>query len=128
MPREFKDRYAIELAAYRAAWRHGDRASAWRYLERAHIVGQYHPFSHSGSHWRMLVFALRTGDGRELCGQLLRLSGGWLGSLLNRVPVGNTGGANVPIFAPLPIPADLRQLLAQADTQATGLSGLKRSV
>jgi hypothetical protein len=54
------------------------------------------------------------------------MSFGWIGSLFNRIPVGNTGSARVPIFAPMPIPEDLKSLLWNADTEAKGLSGFKQ--
>ncbi len=127
MPKNFKDAYRNELTKYNEALRQKKLREAWRYLERAHVIGQYHPVSHSGSHFRMLVFAVRRLDAKEVLGQLIRLAGGWLGSLLNRIPVGNTGGANVPIFAPMPIPEDLRELLSAADTESKGLSGLRRT-
>lgn len=127
MPNEFKTAYKNELNKYREALRQKQMREAWRFLERAHIIGQYHPVSHSGSHFRMLMFAVRTADLKEFLGQLVRFAGGGLASLLNRVPVGNTGGANVPIFSPMPIPEDLRDLLSAADTESKGLSGLKKT-
>lgn len=39
---------------------------------------------------------------------------------------GNTGGANMPIFSPMPIPEDLRQLLLAANTESRGLAGLHK--
>ncbi|WP_232371566.1 DUF3703 domain-containing protein [Leptospira ainazelensis] len=125
MPNHFKAAYKEELASYRSKLKEKDWREAWKFLERAHLIGQYHPVPHTGIHFRMLVFAVRTGNGREFFGQLLRVSVGGLGSLFNRVPVGNTGGANVPILASLPLPEDLRELLANADTSGKGLSGLK---
>ncbi|MDV6236653.1 DUF3703 domain-containing protein [Leptospira ellisii] len=126
MPARFKEAYFQEIKGYKRQMAIGDRKSAWRFLERAHLIGQYHPIPHTGIHFRMLVFAIRTADPRECFGQLLRLSVGWFGSLLNRIPVGNTGGANVPILASLPIPEDLRELLVDADISARGLSGLAK--
>lgn len=118
--------YVSELEKYREAVRSGRRHDAWTFLERAHVVGQYHPLPHAEIHARMLLFALRNGDGREALGQLPRLTIGWLGSLMNRVPVGNTGGANVPILASMPIPEDLADVLSDADTGQRRLAGLKR--
>ncbi|AOP35884.1 hypothetical protein A0128_03660 [Leptospira tipperaryensis] len=126
MPKDFKTAYMQELASYRSKLETGDWKDAWKFLERAHLIGQYHPISHTGIHFRMLVFAVRTGNGKEFFGQLLRLAVGGFGSLFNRVPVGNTGGANVPILASLPLPKDLRELLENADTSGKGLSGLKK--
>ena len=60
----------------------------------------------------MLRHGLRYGETREIVGQLPRIVFGFLGSLIGRVPIGNTGGANVPAEQPMPIPADLQALLA----------------
>lgn len=127
MPENFKKAYLIELKKYREAKKQELSDKAWQFLERAHVIGQYHPVPHTAMHWRMLVFAIGRLNVREILGQLLRLSVGWLGSLMNRIPVGNTGGANVPILAPMPIPADLEKLLSDADTEKKGLAGLKRT-
>ncbi|HEV3401169.1 MAG TPA: DUF3703 domain-containing protein [Acidimicrobiales bacterium] len=48
-------------------------------------------------------------------GQVLRLVLAGPGSLTGRYPLGNTGGANVSAFAPMPIPDDLRDLLEGRD-------------
>lgn len=125
MPEQFRKAYFHELEQYHLAMNQKDFSTAWRFLERAHVIGQYHPVSHTGIHFRMLVFALRRTDAREILGQILRLSVGWFGSLVNRIPVGNTGGVSVPILASLPIPEDLRGLLVAADTETKGLAGLR---
>ncbi|MBL8018039.1 MAG: DUF3703 domain-containing protein [Leptospirales bacterium] len=126
MPEQFRNAYFHELEQYRVAMKENNFSDAWRFLERAHVIGQYHPVSHTGIHFRMLVFALRRTDAHEILGQILRLSVGWFGSLVNRIPVGNTGGVNVPILASLPIPEDLRGLLVAADTETRGLAGLRK--
>jgi hypothetical protein len=65
----------------------------------------------------MLGAAGRRRDGREVAGQLLRLALAVPGSLTGRYPIGNTGGADVSAFRPMPIPEDLRALLTMgADT------------
>ncbi|TGM60148.1 DUF3703 domain-containing protein [Leptospira adleri] len=125
MPKHFKVAYKKELSSYHVRLKEKNWMEAWKFLERAHLIGQYHPLPHTGIHFRMLVFAVRTANWKEFLGQLLRLSVGGLGSLFNRVPVGNTGGVNVPILASLPLPEDLRELLAKADTSGKGLSGLR---
>jgi hypothetical protein len=73
----------------------------------------------------MLVFAIRIRDINEIWGQIPRLLVGWIGSIFNRIPVGNTGGANVHILAPMEIPEDLKLLLVDADTASKGLSGFR---
>jgi hypothetical protein len=60
----------------------------------------------------MLGFAIRVADPREGIGQLFRVLVAAPGSWTGRYPVGNTGGANVSAFEPMPIPDDLRDLLA----------------
>ena len=55
--------------------------------------------------------AVRRRDGREIAGQLLRLLLAVPGSVSGRYPVGNTGGADVSAFSPMPVPDDLRPLL-----------------
>ncbi|MCG6166907.1 DUF3703 domain-containing protein [Leptospira sanjuanensis] len=126
MPSSFKTAYFKEIENYRTHLKAGRFQEAWKFLERAHLIGQYHPVPHTGSHGRMLLFAVRQKDWKEVFGQLPRLSFGWLGSLLNRIPVGNPGGSDVPIFASFPIPEDLRELLADADSSGQGLSGLRK--
>ncbi len=55
--------------------------------------------------------ALRRRDRKEIVGQVVRLVLAGPGSLNGKYPVGNTGGANVSAFAPMPIPDDLRAVL-----------------
>lgn len=126
MPKEFKVAYHKEIQNYKDSVSKKDDLAAWRFLERAHIIGQYFPVPHTGSHFRMFLFGMRKGDLREVYGQFIRMAFGWIGSLFNRIPVGNTGSASVPIFAPMPIPEDLRVLLQHADTESKGLSGFKK--
>jgi hypothetical protein len=49
---------------------------------------------------------------REFVGQLLRIAGATFGTPFGLVPAGNTGGANVSAFRPMPIPPDLAVLIA----------------
>jgi len=101
-----------EIAAYRAARRDGDAAAAWTALERAHILSQPTLRRHLRVHALMLGLALRTGDVREVAGQLARLALAPVGALTGRVPRGNTGRSNVSAFRPMPVPDDLRAPLA----------------
>ncbi|PKP86378.1 MAG: hypothetical protein CVT78_13865 [Alphaproteobacteria bacterium HGW-Alphaproteobacteria-17] len=107
-----------EMAAYRE--RHGaaDVASAWRALERAHILSQPFLVQHLASHWHMFSFAVALRDWREAAGQLFRLALVPLGSLTGRLPVGNTGRARVSAFRPMPMPSDLAALLSAGDKPA----------
>ena len=96
-----------ELAMFAATSRR-DPAVAWRSLERAHILAQPFLMSHGGIHVRMLRFAIDLRDWREALGQAFRLLLVPLGNATGRLPIGNTGRANVSAFHPMPIPADLR--------------------
>lgn len=100
-----------ELAAASAAESAGDWARAWHHLERAHVLSQAHAWPHVRVHLRMLGVAARRRDLRELLGQLPRILLAAPGSWTGRAPLGNTGGASVGIFQPMPIPADLAALL-----------------
>ncbi|MBK8398514.1 MAG: DUF3703 domain-containing protein [Leptospiraceae bacterium] len=126
MPIKMEDQYFIELEKYRKNKKAGNDDLAWSYLERAHVIGQYHPIPHFAIHFRMLVFGIRKGNFNEILGQIPRLAVGWIGSLFNRIPVGNTGGANIHILASMPIPEDLRELLSDADVSGKGLSGIRK--
>jgi hypothetical protein len=88
----------------------------WRHLERAHILSQPMPGPHIRTHLAMFSCAFRRHDRREVVGQLFRLIVAGPGSLTGRYPIGNTGGADVSAFKPMPIPADLRSVLYGPDT------------
>jgi hypothetical protein len=113
LPPYLRPHYQAELRAARAAYASKDLAAAFRHLERAHILGQRSAFAHSHVHALMLRHGLRTGSGREIRGQLIRIVFGFFMSLVGRVPAGNTGGANVPPEKPMPIPEDLLQIISQ---------------
>lgn len=89
----------------------GDVSRAWRHLERAHVLSQEYAGPHVRVHCQMFAFGWRRRDVRELVGQLARILVAGPGSWLGRAPLGNTGGANVSILTPMPIPEDLRALL-----------------
>ena len=100
------------MRSARQALASDDLDSAFAHFERAHVLGQWYVRTHTAAHVGLLRVAWRRRDLREIVGQLLRLPGGMLGSALGRVPRGNTGGANVSAFREMPIPPDLRSLLA----------------
>jgi hypothetical protein len=103
--------FDAELRHSTEAEREGDLPRAWRHLERAHVLSQAHAGPHVRVHVRMLAFGWRRGDARELRGQLARILVAAPGSWLGRAPRGNTGGADVGIFSPMPIPDDLQAVL-----------------
>lgn len=111
MPSALKAYYLIELTAYEKELADGRLAQAWHHLERAHVLGQSWPREHNRVHWLMLKFGIRIKSTREIFGQLPRLILGGVKSFVGHVPIGNTGGANVPGLKPMPITGDLEVLL-----------------
>lgn len=106
-----RDHFEQELQRASDSQRRGDFQGAWHFLERAHVLSQAHAWPHLRVHGAMFRWAWRRGDLRELLGQLPRLLLAAPGSWLGRAPLGNTGGSNVGIFTPMPIPEDLQALL-----------------
>ena len=62
----------------------------------------------------MLRWGLRQRRPREVAGQLLRVVGAATKTAVGGVPTGNTGGADVSPFRPMPIAPDLQSLLDAA--------------
>ena len=106
----FADEWALARAA-RLARAH-DRA--FHHLERAHILGQRRTWLHVKSHLGMLQLGWQRRDLPELLGQLARIVAAAAFSRV-WVPAGNTGGANVSPFKPMPVPPDLQSLLDAED-------------
>lgn len=100
-----------ELDAARRARAAGDRTAEWTHLERAHILSQPMAGVHVRTHVAMFAAAARRHDLHELLGQVFRIVVAAPGSLTGKYPTGNTGGADVSAFAPMPIPSDLQPLL-----------------
>ena len=111
MPSGLKAYYLHELAAYEKELTSGRLRGAWLHLERAHVLGQSWPMEHNRVHWLMLKFGLRIKSRKEIIGQIPRLILGGVKSFVGQVPLGNTGGANIPGFKPMPISGDLEVLL-----------------
>ena len=104
--------YRDELDAGYIAMSSGDLDEAFRRFERAHILGQRSTRLHLGAHVAMLKVARRRRDRREVIGQLKRIVAAALFSRI-WVPLGNTGGANVSALRRMPVPEDLKRILAQ---------------
>lgn len=115
MTQPLKTAFANEVAIYRQARAASDQTRAWHHLERAHILGQLHMGLHIDSHLHMLSYAIHLRQGREVVGQLVRLLLAPLGNLTGRLPLGNTGRANISAFLPMEIPADLQRQIKKAD-------------
>lgn len=107
MPRSLKPFFKAELVLYRTAMECKKLNEAWRHLEKAHVIGQAYPFEHSLIHWKMLVFGCKIKNLREIIGQIPRLLVGGVKSFVGTIPVGNTGGANVPPMRSMPIDQEI---------------------
>ena len=95
----------------------GSTAQAWLFLEAAHVVGQLHFKHHLQTHTRMFLLAWRTHDWNEATGQMLRLALVPFGHLSGRLPIGNPGRSTVSAFKPLPVRAELADLITRARDQ-----------
>jgi len=107
-----------ELDAASRAQARGQEEVAFGHLERAHVLGQAATVEHVRVHWRMFVWATRNRNPAEAAGQLGRLVAAALVTGIGWLPQGNTGGANVSAFRPMPIPPDLQQVIDAAQGTA----------
>lgn len=102
--------FTSEYAMARRCYDGHDLDGAFHHLERAHVLGQPWAVPHTKAHWLMLKIGVRRRDMKEVFGQIIRLTGGGLLSILGRLPEGNTGGANVSAEQPMPLSPDLKAL------------------
>jgi hypothetical protein len=114
MNKILKSAFDDEMQQAKSYYASTDFKSCFRHLERAHVLGQRHAWPHTVNHWWMLKVGFRTRDTQEILGQILRIAVAGIGSLIDRAPVGNTGGANVGILTPMPIPDDLAAIFKKA--------------
>lgn len=112
IPHDLKKHVDEELLKSKETFSKGDLQTAWRHLERAHILGQAWPYEHTQTHWHMLLFAFRIKNTKEIIGQIPRLLVGGIKSFVGEIPLGNSGGANVPPLKPMEIPSDLQEILS----------------
>ena len=111
MPKALKPFYQSELVAAQNDLKSNDLQSCWYHLERAHIIGQKYPYEHTYVHWKMLRFGFKIKSTKEVIGQIPRLLVGGVKSFVGHIPVGNTGGANVPPLKPMEIPEDIQEII-----------------
>lgn len=90
------------------------RAEVWMHLEAAHVVGQTRFWPHLGVHCHMLTLAWRERDWQEMFGQVFRIALVPLGHLFRRLPLGNTGRAQVSVFKPMAVRPELAALIDRA--------------
>jgi hypothetical protein len=110
MPDSLKLYYDIEISNYQLKMSKSDLSEAWNHLERAHVIGQAYPYQHSYAHWKMLLFGIKIKNVREIIGQLPRLLVGGVKSFVGKIPIGNTGGANIHPLQSLPIQEDIKSI------------------
>lgn len=112
-----------ELTIARSAELSGDPSSAFRRLERAHVLGQRSTVEHVRAHLHMLMWGIRQHNRREIRGQIMRVIGAAAGTWTGLVPHGNTGGSNVGAFMSMAIPEDLAQQIKAA--RGASLAGVQ---
>lgn len=105
------DTYGAEVSRAREALAGGNFEVCFVHLERAHVLAQRMTGRHTHVHWMMLVTGWRQRDFREVIGQVPRMLASIVFSRL-WVPRGNTGRAHVCAWKPMPLPEDLRDLVA----------------
>lgn len=113
MTEKIKDYINLEVESAEKYLAKDDVNSAFNHLERAHILGQSITYEHTRVHYLMLKIGWRRKDWREIFGQIFRIIGASTKTPLGIYPTGNTGGANVSPFRPMPIPDDLQLILQQ---------------
>ena len=117
LPQKLKPYFQQELAAYEQTFTCNDLPKAWSHLERAHVIGQAYPWPHTFVHWKMLQFSFSIKSWKEVLGQIPRLLVGGVKSFVGKIPVGNTGGANIPPLKPLPIDPEIMEMFRKAGIQ-----------
>jgi len=100
-----------KLKDYSIAIRSKQYDSAFHYLEDAHVIGQHSTYLHCLAHFHMLKHGIKQRDPKETIGQVFRLIGALTKTAIGFIPTGNTGGANVSPFKPLPISHDNQVIL-----------------
>ena len=116
MPKALKPFYRQELLQAKNELDKKHYQQCWRHLERAHILGQPYPVAHTAVHFKMLKFGIKLKNSKEIIGQIPRLLFGGVKSFVGKIPVGNTGRANVPPLKPMEIPEDLATIINKTKT------------
>lgn len=109
---------SAELQAARFHEARAEFATSFRHLERAHVLGQASTREHVRVHLAMLAWAVRQRFAGEVVGQLWRVVGAALKTACGAIPRGNTGGADVAAWQPMPIPPDLQRVIDAAHRTA----------
>lgn len=120
IPKTLKPYFTKELKHFQLAYAKGDLQAAWQHLERAHIIGQSYPYTHTLAHWEMLKFACKIKSRKEIIGQIPRLIVGGIKSFVGVIPIGNPGGANVAPLKSFPIEKDMQAIFTKAGIKIHG--------
>lgn len=119
MTEEIRERIETNLVEAKESRGRGDWVRCWQLLEDAHVLSQPWVGPHTRVHAAMLASAWRSRDRREIRGQALRLLVGGPASAVGRYPIGNSGRARVPASRPMPVRADLAEMLQRAGQRAS---------
>ena len=92
----------------------GNYDAEFGHLENAHVLGQESTYWHVKVHVLMACWAVRNKQPKELLGQLFRIVGAGTKTVFGFVPQGNTGGANVSPFKPMPINPKHQAIISNA--------------
>jgi Protein of unknown function (DUF3703) len=111
MPKALQPFYSTELNKANDALENKAYQESWQHLERAHILAQPYPYQHTAVHWKMILFGIKIKNAKEVIGQIPRLFFGGVKSFVGHIPVGNTGGSNVPPLRVMEIPSDLQFII-----------------
>ena len=117
MTNELTKHIDTEINGAASAKASGDLGEAFLHLERAHVLGQTSTLVHTRVHWEMFKVGLLRRDAREIWGQIIRIVGAATKTPLGIYPKGNTGGANVWFFKPMPVPTDLQNILDASEAK-----------
>lgn len=106
-----------EIHDSQEAMKNNNPQVAFKHLENAHVLGQNNMVLHLKVHCLMLLWGITQRDFKEIFGQLLRIPGTILGTWMNKLPTGNTGGSRVSAFKHMEIPPELMEIIRQAKQQ-----------
>lgn len=105
-----------ELECAKTLYAKGDAVGAFSHLETVHVLGQRSTKWHTIAHCQMLWWALRQRNLREGAEQVIRIVGALTKTFVGLVPTGNTGGANVNPFKPMPISSEHARIIERASS------------
>lgn len=103
-----KNEFYHQLKLGKTALKKNDFKTSFYHLENAHVLGQKHIIRHTISHYRMLIFGVKSKNSKEIIGQVTRIIASVLFTLI-WVPRGNTGGSNISPIKQIPIRKELQK-------------------